>query len=370
MITNMPTKEQLAGFEAELEQLRLETLAKLGKEDEEHIKKVILIQRLAEISGRAFLQFGIIPTNWLMGTFLLSISKILDNMEIGHNVMHGQYDWMNDKTIHSYNFEWDTACDGQSWRRTHNYEHHTYTNILGKDRDYGYGILRMDEDAPFETSDRFNLLKFAALSIFFQYGVAIHELEYDKVQSGETTLKEKIPFMKAFSKKLGRQIFKDYAFFPALGLLTGSTPAIIAGNAVANLARNLWASSVIFCGHFPEGSHTFDQAECENESKGQWYYRQILGSCNFSGGQLMHIMSGHLSFQIEHHLFPDIPSSRYAEISVRVKEICEEYGIPYNSKPMSEQYFSVLKKMYRNSFPPSKTPAAKQPQPEMAEAMA
>jgi NADPH-dependent stearoyl-CoA 9-desaturase len=352
MTTQMPSKEQLAGFESELEQLRLETLSKLGEADEQHIKDIIRLQRLSEIAGRAFLQFGIIPSNWVLGTALLSLSKILDNMEIGHNVMHGQYDWMNDKHIHSANFEWDTACDGQSWRRTHNYEHHTYTNILGKDRDYGYGILRMDEDAPFKNDDYFNLLKFTALSVFFQYGVAIHELESDRLKNGRVTLKEKVPFLKDFGKKLGRQVFKDYLFFPAMGVFTGATFPIIAGNATANLVRNLWASSVIFCGHFPEGSHTFDEAECQNESKGQWYYRQILGSCNFTGGKWMHILSGHLSFQIEHHLFPDIPSSRYEEMSVRVKEICARHNVPYNSKPMSEQYLSVVKKMYRNSLPP------------------
>lgn len=354
MTTNMPSKEALAGFESEMEQLRLEILSQLGEKDEQHIKRIILTQRIAEIAGRGFLQFGIIPPFWLVGTALLSVSKILDNMEIGHNVMHGQYDWMNNKNIHSSNFEWDTACDGQSWRRTHNYEHHTYTNILGKDRDYGYGILRMDEDAPFKNDDYFNLLKFTLLSVFFQYGVAIHELESDRIKSGEVAIKDKIPFLKEMFKKTGRQMFKDYAFFPALGLLTGSTISVIAGNVVANLARNLWASSVIFCGHFPEGSHTFKEEECENESKGQWYYRQILGSCNFSGNKLMHIMSGHLSFQIEHHLFPDIPSSRYEEISVRVKEICAKHNIPYNVRPMHEQYFTVLKKMYNNSFPNKK----------------
>lgn len=351
MTTPMMSKEQLAGFEAEMEQLRKETIAKLGEKDAKHIKRMIRIQRLAEISGRAFLQFGIFPPFWLAGTTLLSVSKILDNMEIGHNVMHGQYDWMNDRNIHSSNFEWDTACDGESWKRTHNYEHHTYTNILGKDRDYGYGVLRMDEDAPFKYDDYFNLLKFGALSVFFQYGVALHELESDRIKSGEIKLQDKTPFLKAFIKKTGRQIFKDYAFFPALGMLTGSGLAVFSGNLIANFVRNIWASSVIFCGHFPEGSHTFDEKDCQNESKGQRYYRQILGSCNFSGNKFMHIMSGHLSFQVEHHLFPDIPSSRYQEMSIWVKDICLRYNIPYNVKPMHQQYFTVLKKMYRNSFP-------------------
>jgi NADPH-dependent stearoyl-CoA 9-desaturase len=348
---SIPTKEDLVGFEQELNALRADILSKIGQEDANYIKRIVAIQRTSEIAGRAFLQFSILPPFWLAGTALLSISKILDNMEIGHNVMHGQYDWMNHPTLHSSQFEWDNTCDGESWKRTHNYEHHTYTNILGKDRDYGYGVLRIDEDSPWKWDDIFNLGKFGLLSAFFQWGVGVHEMESDRIQRGEVTFAEKVPVLKDFLKKAGKQAFKDYLFFPALGTLTGSTLGVLTGNIAANFVRNIWSSAVIFCGHFPEGVHTFDEKECENESKGQWYYRQILGSCNFTGGHLMHVMSGHLSTQIEHHLFPDIPSSRYEEMSVQVKAICEKYGVAYNEAPFHQQYFTVVKKIIKNSFP-------------------
>ena len=78
----------------------------------------------------------------------LQLSKILDNMEIGRNVVHGQYDWMGDPGLNSRMYDWDTVCPGEQWKYSHNYIHHTYTNILGKDRDIGYGVLRMDEDQP------------------------------------------------------------------------------------------------------------------------------------------------------------------------------------------------------------------------------
>ena len=349
----MPSAIQLKGFERDLEELRNEILSKVGKEDAEYIKKMVAIQRVCEIGGRACLQFSILPPFWLTGTALLSISKILDNMEIGHNVMHGQYDWMNHPVLHSGKFEWDNTCDGVSWRKTHNFEHHTFTNILGKDRDYGYGILRMDESDPWEKGDIFNLVKFGLLSAFFQWGVGLHELESEKIHNGEITYKDKLPMLKAFFKKAGKQFFKDYLFFPGVGMLTGSAIGVLSGNLVANFIRNIWASAVIFCGHFPDGVHTFTEEACMGESKGQWYYRQILGSCNFKGGHLMHVMSGHLSTQIEHHLFPDIPASRYEEMSIRVQEICKKYEIPYNIAPFAKQYFTVIRKMFRNSFPTS-----------------
>jgi linoleoyl-CoA desaturase len=67
------------------------------------------------------------------------------------------------------------------------------------------------------------------------------------------------------------------------------------------------------------------------ETRGRWYLRQIMGSCNIEGGPLFHVMSGNLSFQVEHHLFPDMPSNRYAEVAPRVRVLCARYGIPYNS---------------------------------------
>jgi len=59
-------------------------------------------------------------------------------MEIGHNVLHGQWDWMNDPEIHSATWEWDMVGVAKHWRITHNVSHHTYTNIIGMDDDARY----------------------------------------------------------------------------------------------------------------------------------------------------------------------------------------------------------------------------------------
>ena len=78
-------------------------------------------------------------------------------------------------------------------------------------------------------------------------------------------------------------------------------------NFTANVIRNIWSYAIIFCGHFPDGAEVFTEEELENETQGEWYLRQLLGSANFTGGRLMHIMSGSLGYQIEHHLYPDLP---------------------------------------------------------------
>ena len=343
------TPEQFTSLGEELDAIRQRVLADRGERDADYIRGVIRAQRGLEVAGRGLLWAGVFPPAWLAGTAALSVSKILDNMEIGHNVMHGQYEWMNDPKLSGKQFEWDTACPADQWRHSHNYMHHTHTNVVGKDRDIGYGILRMSEEQPWNPYYLANPLWAALLASFFQYGVALHDLEVERIASGETTLAEKRDLLKAIWEKVRRQTLKDYVVFPALSGPLFAFP--LAGNATANLVRNLWSFTIIFCGHFPEGTHEFSEEETKNESRGEWYHRQLLGSANLSGGPLFHIMSGNLSFQIEHHLFPDLPANRYAEISVEVQEVCERYGLPYNVGPLGKQFGSVVRKICRLALP-------------------
>jgi linoleoyl-CoA desaturase len=346
------TPEQIESFGEELDAIRRRVLADRGESDANYIRKVIRAQRGLEVAGRGLLWAGVFPPAWVAGTAALSLSKILDNMEIGHNVMHGQYDWMNDPALSGKQFEWDNACPADQWRHSHNYMHHTHTNIVGKDRDIGYGVLRMSEDQEWRPYYLGNPVYATLLALFFQYGVALHDLETERLASGEIKLAEKRKLLGGIWKKVRRQTLKDYVIFPALSGPFFLFP--LAGNATANLVRNVWSFTIIFCGHFPEGTHEFTEEETENESRGEWYYRQLLGSANLSGSKPFHILSGNLSFQIEHHLFPDLPANRYAEISTEVREICERYGIPYNVGPLGKQFGSVVRKICRLALPDRK----------------
>ncbi|HEY8763580.1 MAG TPA: acyl-CoA desaturase [Solirubrobacteraceae bacterium] len=363
----MPTKhpeltpDQIEELGRELDELRNRVRADLGDRDVEYIKRVIKAQRGLEVAGRGLLFAGFLPPAWLGGVMALSLSKILDNMEIGHNVMHGQYDWTNDPALDSKRFEWDTACPGDQWRHSHNYLHHTHTNVLGKDRDIGYGILRMSEDQQWRPRDLGNPVYATLLALLFQWGVAVHDLEVERIESGEVKLSDKRDILQAIWRKGRRQVLKDYLAFP---LLAGpAAPFVATGNLTANLTRNVWSFMIIFCGHFPDGVEEFSEEEVENESRGGWYLRQMLGSANLTGNRLFHILSGNLSHQIEHHLFPDIPAHRYAELATEVREICERYELPYNSGPLHKQFGSVVRKIVRLALPGSGSP---EPQPETA----
>ena len=338
------TPEQVEAFGKELDAIRERVIDDLGERDLTYIRNVIKAQRGLEAGGRALLWAGVLPPAWLAGTAMLAVSKILDNMEIGHNIMHGQYDWTGDPALASRNFEWDSACPSEQWRHSHNYMHHTYTNIVGMDRDVGYGILRMSEDQKWVPYYRGNPIYAFVLMVFFQYGVALHELETERIRSGEISIVDKREIAAGIWNKVKRQTLKDYVAFP---LLSGPfAPFTLAGNATANLIRNVWSYAIIFCGHFPEGVQEFSVEETKSESRGQWYFRQLLGSANLTGGKLFHLMSGNLSFQIEHHLFPDIPAHRHAELAPEVQEICERYGLPYNKGPLPKQFATVVNKIF------------------------
>jgi linoleoyl-CoA desaturase len=334
----------------ELDEIRAEFIAARGESDAAYIRKLIKTQRYLEVGSRGVLLVSIFPPAWLLGTVGLSLAKILDNMEIGHNIMHGQWDWMRDPKIHSTTWEWDNVSPAAQWKHSHNELHHTYTNVIGKDNDLGYGIMRVDEDqrwSPFYLAQP--LLNFVN-ACFFEYGIAAYDLELGKnLRKGRWRAPEFKARARQVGRKIRQQVVKDYVVHPAL-----SGPSFlhtIAANATANLARNLWTHSVIMCGHFPQGVETFERRSIVGESRGEWYLRQMLGSANISGSKLMHLMTGNLSYQVEHHLFPDLPSNRYQEIAPRVQEIFERYALRYVTGPLPKQVASAWGKIIRLSLP-------------------
>jgi NADPH-dependent stearoyl-CoA 9-desaturase len=343
------TDADIENIGRELDAIRAELIADRGERDAAYIRKVIDGQRKLELGSRAVLLFSLFPPAWIVGTVGLSVSKIVENMEIGHNVMHGQWDWMRDDKIHSTTWEWDNASPASMWKHSHNEVHHTYTNVLGKDHDLGYGIMRVDEDQkwmPFYLAQPlWNFLN----ACLFQYGIAAYDLQIGKYLKGRTDKDEFRAQGKKVLAKVRKHATRDYLLHP---LLSGpSALSTLTANLTANLVRNWWTHSVIMCGHFPEGVQTFEKKSIEGETRGQWYLRQMLGSANISGGPLLHFMTGNLSFQIEHHLFPDLPSNRYQEIAPRIQDLFERYGLTYTTGSMPRQVASAWKKVFKLSLP-------------------
>jgi NADPH-dependent stearoyl-CoA 9-desaturase len=341
--------QQVERLGAELDAIHDEVFGDLGDRDARYIRGVIDLHRRLVLLARVMLLGSRRRPLWLAGTAALSLAKVLENMEIGHNVMHGQWDWMNDPYINSQSWDWDTASPAAAWRHSHNYEHHTFTNVRGKDRDLGYEIMRIDPHQRWHPIYLLQPLYNLVLMGFFEWGVAMHDLNAGAIRSGEKSAAQIRRELAAIGVKARRQIVKDYIAFP---LLSGrGFRATLAANFTANIVRNVWAYLIIFCGHFPEQTYTFPPEVLVDETHGGWYARQLLGAANIDGGPLFHLLAGNLSFQVEHHLFPDMPSSRYAEIAPRVRDICRRYGLPYNTGPLHRQLGSVFRAILRLALP-------------------
>jgi NADPH-dependent stearoyl-CoA 9-desaturase len=348
------TPEDIEQLGLELDAIRQEVLDSRGERDAAYIRRVIKTQRYLELGSRAVLLGSLFPPAFVVGTVGLSIAKILDNMEIGHNVLHGQWDWMRDPKIHSSTWDWDMASTAEGWKHTHNEIHHTYTNIVGKDNDLGYGIMRLDEDQEWRPFLMFQPLTNFLNMVFFEYGIAFYDMDLGARlrahEKGQPWDPKFLADLKAGLRKIGRQMRKDYLIHP---LLSGPSAAnTLVANAIANVVRNVWSHAIIMCGHFPEGVETYElEALPEDEGRGDWYLRQMLGSANISGSRLLHLMSGNLSHQIEHHLWPDLPSNRYREVAPKVQAVFEKYGLSYHSRPFVPQVASAWHRIVRLSFP-------------------
>ena len=358
------TPDTLASFGREIDAIRDEVMASRGSSDARYIKNIIRTQRILAVAGRAAIFTCLIflpdayvgipswPAFWALiacGTASLGIAKILENMELGHNIMHGQWDWMRDPDIQSSTWEWDNVCPAEQWKHSHNIVHHTWTNVIGKDNDIGYGVMRVFAEQKWHPYFLTQPLSNLMIALFFEWGVAVHDLEVYKILLGKKSLRETMPLARQILRKVLPQVSKDYLVYP---LLAGPFfMPVLAANIIANLIRNLWTYMIIFCGHFPAGSNVFTAADVQGETRAQWYLRQLLGSCNIRGGKLFHILSGNLSYQIEHHLFPDMPSNRYQEVSPRVRAVAARYGLPYNSGSLIRQFGTTQLRILRQSWP-------------------
>jgi NADPH-dependent stearoyl-CoA 9-desaturase len=209
--------------------------------------------------------------------------------------------------------------------------------------------LRVTRDQRWKPFYLGNIAYNAILASLFQYGIAIQLLELGKVIQGRDDRELTKVRGREVLVKLGKQNLRDYVVYPAL---TGKAwKSTIKANATANFVRNLWTNAVIFCGHFPDGAEKFTKQDVENETHAEWYLRQMLGSANISGGKIMDFMTGNLSYQIEHHIYPDLPSNRYAEIAVRVRQLCDKYDLPYTTGPLAVQYWKSWRTIAKLSLP-------------------
>src|ERR1700761_2133837 len=351
-ITEIPEYAHLsdadvAALAAELDTIRCDIEESRGAKDREYIRRAIAFQRGLEVASRLTILASKTKVGWTAGTVALAAAKCVENMELAHNITHGQWDWMNDPEIHSATWEWDMVGPPAHWMSSHNHRHHVFTNVVDVDHDLGFGVMRVTREQEWRPSKLLQPLRAVLLAGLLEWGVGLHGLY--AVQGGGDTGAGKAAHHKTMVRKMIRQSVKDYLLFPALSLR--KFRRTFGATLVANGLRNAWAYIVIVCGHFADGADKFTASVLQDETKPEWYLRQMLGTANFRSGRVLSFMSGHLSYQIEHHLFPDLPSNRLPEIAERVRALCVTYDLPYTTGSFLRQYLLTVRTICKLALP-------------------
>ena len=335
----------------------------LGQKDVRYIKKIRRYSRIFEVIGRALI--WCLPGPFaLLGVPFLFLHRNLEAIEIGHNVLHGQYDSFEDiPQFHSRKFRWKAPMDEAAWRQEHNGIHHVHTNVYEKDPDLNHGFLRTNSKTPHNKWHYFQL----PIYLFFVYPGMLYNFNAQNLGTNDQFRERRFPLgnkgyatfentenltdndiKKRHNRAVWRVLVKEYALFPLLALITGyGFFKVFLANLLADVLNNYWIALTIQATHLTEPL----QPEDALKNKGKWYVSQLDSSVNFKGTRWQSILWGHLNYQVEHHLFPDIPAHRYPDMAIEVQQVCKQYNLPYKSNNNWWQairgYMSVL---WRYSF--------------------
>lgn len=334
----------------------------LGAKDVAYIKGIRHKSRIFEILGRSLIFF--LPGPFaLLGVPFLFLHRNLEAIEIGHNVLHGQYDYFPEiPQFHADNFRWKAPMDESAWRQEHNAIHHVHTNVYEMDPDLNHGFLRTNSKTPHNTWHYFQL----PIYLLFVYPSMLYNFDAQNLGNNEDFRARRFPegnkgyamidnhISTQRSNKQRHQLAvwrvwaKEYILFPVLALLTGfGFFKVLLANLLADIINNYWIALTIQATHLTEPLQPGDALK----NKGKWYISQLDSSVNFKGTRWQSILWGHLNYQVEHHLYPDIPAHRYPDIAIEVQALCKEYNLPYKSNKNWWQairnYMTVL---WRYSF--------------------
>jgi NADPH-dependent stearoyl-CoA 9-desaturase len=334
--------EHLRRFGEAIDAIRTRLEAKIGQDDLRYIRRVEKFSRLMEVAGRGLIHLSFEPIAFTLGVLALFIHKQLQATEIGHTTLHGAFDKIpGADEFRSKDFYWELPIDEESWRYGHNVRHHGNTNIAGKDPDIHFGPVRLTEQTPYAKQNRgqlFYALLFLAPNfgmlmnahftglVDYYFGNGRHD-EFDFIADRSRKTAVEV-HKKAFGKYL-RFFFVEYVFFPAL-----AGPyfwKVMLGNFISSTMRDIYSAATIYCGHvggevasYPEGARA--------KGRGAFYKMQAEASNNFEVSLPVSMLCGALDHQIEHHMFPRMPTNRLREIAPEVRAVCAEYGVTYRSE--------------------------------------
>lgn len=344
-----------AAFARDLDALRREVDDKLGEDDLRHVQKMARW-------GRWFTGVGY-ATAW-MGPNPIAMACLAQGNTarwtmLMHHVGHRGYDKVPGVPAEltsavfaqgSRRFrDWLDWMDPEAWAAEHNVLHHYRTGELA-DPDLVEENLSAVREANVPMALKYAVVGFFAFTWKLTYyapntlQVLLHQqrMRAAKPDAARPTEARSNPdkLIAAFDPRTetGRAFLRR-CLLPYGGLRFVAAPlafsplgplavaSVFVNTVGAELLANLQSFVLIAPNHAGDDVYRF---EGRSTDRAEFYVRQVAGSVNYrTGGDVNDFFHGYLNYQIEHHLFPDLPMLRYQELAPKVKAVCEKHGVPY-----------------------------------------
>ncbi|MCB1177712.1 MAG: fatty acid desaturase [Leptospiraceae bacterium] len=336
--------EEVESFGKEIKSIYEDLKSKVGEEDLLIAKDINNSSKLLEGLGRILIGSGN-PLFVLPGSFFLGLHYTVEFSQ-GHNILHGQYDDIPDnEKFQSSTWNWKNTMDPEDWKYEHHVVHHPYTNVVGKDNDFGFLVYRASNHQRWEPIHLFQLpiilTQPLITTFFFPWYVST---------SRAIAEKRDIFSLETYGRSIERIIdyfAKNYFLFPLVS--PGNSLIVGLGNFLGKTFSNYHLQFILGASHLGTEPEAFPERFSESEF--EFYLRQVLSTANYEVWEPTEFIYGGINTHLEHHLFPDLPPNRLKEASPKVREVCERYGVPYHTGPFINQIIKLVENVIYKSLP-------------------
>ncbi|XP_012602097.1 fatty acid desaturase 2-like protein FADS2B [Microcebus murinus] len=298
-----------------------------------HLAHILILEFLAWLT---VYQFG---SGWCVTifiAFLLTISQaqcLFLQHDAGHNFIFKKSKWNH--VLQNFVMCHLKGLSGKWWNYAH-FQHHVKTNVCPKDPDVNMAPLFLLGDLQ-----------------PVQYGKKkIKYINYEKQHLYFTMVA--LPFlvpahltMKSFRMIYFRRDWEDIAWvssfyirhFISFGPFYGIFGTLLLIYFVKFL-ESPWFTCVTMMSHLP--------MKISTEENRDWLSTQVLGTCNVEQSFFNDWFTGHLNFQIEHHLFPTMPCHNYHKVAPLVRSLCAKHGLQYVNKPLLKAFGDIFRSLKKS----------------------
>ncbi|KAM7236224.1 hypothetical protein CapIbe_013410 [Capra ibex] len=280
-----------------------------------HLAQILILEALAWV---IVWHFG---SGWLITifiSFLLTVAQVQGlflQHDMGHLSIFKKSKW--NRLMQKFVMGHLKGFSSKWWNHRH-FQHHVKTNIYPKDPDIDTGPLfvtwRLTTCRVWQEQNQILRLREAAPDLLPAFPLSHTSIFQPGVHSTY------VP-----QKALGGHCLGHQLLYPLF-------------HHIRSFLRNLRN----------HGAHIFSQMshipmKISKEENRDWFSSQVLATCNVEHSFFNDWFTGHLNFQIEHHLFPTMPRHNYHKVAPLVKSLCAKHGLPYVNKPMLKAFGDILR---------------------------